>query len=244
MPFGCGGRYFFGLMELETKSREKERRSRPLAWPLAIVFVALIFAGLIFAIFYRIETWPARTGAEGAARLEQLGREARDAFVRLAQLQPRVTINHRVYFEQTSTIAELSVLERRVEVEHEFLHTWAGSTKRLKLHGTFLVKAGFDLEKKFNVEVRPEEIVLNLPHAQILSVAQKNVEVLAFENGLWNRISAADLEQQLALLPQLAREKSSGLPAEAEQAFTRQLREKFHPEEPVRVIFPGPAPRG
>jgi hypothetical protein len=41
-----------------------------------------------------------------------------------------------------------------------------------------------------------------------------------------------------------AREKSSALPVEAEQTFTRQLLEKFRPEQPVRAIFPAPTSRG
>ena len=36
----------------------------------------------------------------------------------------------------------------------------------------------------------------------------------------------------------------AGLPAEAEQGFTRELREKFHPQQPVRAIFAAPSPRG
>ena len=105
-----------------------------------------------------------------------------------------MTVNNRVYLEQTSTIAELSVLARKVEVEHEMLHTWAGSTKRIRLHGTYLVKAGFDLRKKFNVNIRPNEILIELPHAQILSVEQQQVEVLVLENGFWNRISPDDIQ--------------------------------------------------
>ena len=127
-------------------------------------------------------------------------------------------------------------------MEHEAEHTWAGSTKRIRLHGTFTVKAGFDLHRKFSVNVSPQEVVVELPHAEILSVEEKKVEVLALENGLWNRISPDDIEQELAALPALARAKASELPATAEQTFTRQLLEKFRPAQPVRAIFPAPLP--
>ena len=50
--------------------------------------------------------------------------------------------------------------------------------------------------------------------------------------------------RELAALPEQARQRATALPAEAEQTFTRQLLEKFHPEQPVRAIFPAPAPRG
>ena len=244
MPFGRGGRYFFWVMELQENHPAAEKRSRRLGWPLASLLILLLLALLAVFVFYRLETWPGRTLDHGVTSLEQLGRKARDSFVELAHLQPKVTVNNRVYLEQATTVAELAVLARRVQVEHELMHTWAGSTKRVKLHGTYLVKAGFDLRKQFTVNVRPNEIVVELPHAQILSVEQEQVEVLTLENGLWNRISPDDIQSQLATLPEQARTKAAGLPAQAEQTFTRQLLEKFRPEQPVRAIFPAPAPRG
>jgi hypothetical protein len=217
---------------------------RRLGCPLAAALIILILALFAGFVFFRIETWPARSAQQSVAELERLGRDGRDAFVTLAHLQPRVTVNNHVYLEQTTTLAELTVLARQVEVEHEMLHSWAGSTKRIKLHGTFAVKAGFDLRKKFTVKVSPAEVLIELPHAEILSVEQQQVEVLAFENGFWNRISPNDIESELATLPQLAREKSAALPATAERTFTRQLLEKFHTRQPVRAIFPAPPPAG
>jgi hypothetical protein len=206
-----------------------------------MVLFLVLLAGFIF---YRLETWPQRTAAASFAKLERVGGDARDKFIQLAHLQPRITINDRVYLEQTSTVADLSVIADKIQVEHEMLHTWAGSTKRIRLHGTFLVKAGFDLRKRFAVTIRPDQVTIELPHAEILSVQQEEIEVLAFENGFWNRISPADIEKELAVLPERAREKSAQLPDKAEEVFTGELREKFHPPQPVRVIFPAPSPRG
>ena len=244
MSFGRGGRDFFGPMEFQQNRPVTRKTPWRLGWPAVVALIVLILALLAAFIFFRLESWPTRAARQSVTELERLGREARQVFVQLAHLQPRVTVNNRVYLEQTTTVAELSVLARRVEVEHEMMHSWAGSTKRIKLHGTYLVKAGFDLRKKFIVNVQPNEILIELPHAQILSVEQQQVEVLAFENGLWNRISPDDIQAQLAVLPQLARQKVAALPAEAEQTFTRELKEKFHPPQPVRAIFPAASPRG
>ena len=244
MSFGRGGRYFFGLMEFQQNRPVARKTPWRLGWPAVIALSFLILALLAAFIFFRLESWPARTARQSVTELERLGREAREVFIHLAHLQPRVTVNNRVYLEQTTTVAELSVLARRMEVEHEMMHSWAGSSKRIKLHGTYLVKAGFDLRKKFAVNVQPDEILIELPHAQILSIEQQQVEVLTFENGLWNRISPDDIQAQLAVLPQLARARATALPAEAEQAFTRELQDKFHPPQPVRAIFPAPSPRG
>ena len=190
-------------------------------------------------VFLRLETWPARTAREGTAELERLGKDVRSAFVDIAHLQPRITINNRVYMEQTVPVSELVVLSRKIEVEHDFLHTWLGSSKRVRLHGTFTVKAGFDLQQELVVDVRPDQIVIQLPHAQILDVAQDQVDVLAFENGFWNRISGDDVQNELAILPQLARQKATeaGLPTEAERALEQQLNERVHAPQPLRLIF-------
>jgi hypothetical protein len=206
---------------------------------LALVGVAIV--GLVLVIFLRIETWPARTAQQSTAELERLGRDLRATFIDITHLQPRVTINNRVYMEQTTPVSELVVLSRRIEVEHELLHTWVGSSKRVKLHGTFIVKAGFDLQHDVSIDIRPNEIVVQLPQAQILGVDQQQVDVLAFENGLWNRISGDDVQSELSILPQLAREKAteSGLPAEAERALQQQIQQRVHTPQPLHLIFHG-----
>ncbi len=210
-----------------------------ISWPLAFTLIALLIAVVVLIIFLRLESWPARTGRQSTAELERLGKDLRAAFIDVAHLQPRITINNRVYMEQTTPVSELVVLSRRIEVEHELLHTWVGSSKRVKLHGTFNAKAGFDLQQDLSIDIRPDEIIVQLPHAQILSVEQEQVDVLEFENGLWNRISGQDLQSELSILPQLASEKAaeSGLPAEAESTLQRQLGERIHPSQPLHLVF-------
>src|SRR5438128_1392134 len=201
--------------------------------------MTLIIAAVIVVIFLRLESWPARTAHQGTAELEKLGKDLRAAFIDIAHLQPRITINSRVYVEQTTPVSELVVLSRRIEVEHELLHTWVGSSKRVKLHGTFIAKAGFDLRKGLSVDIRPNEIMVQLPHAQILGVEQQQVDVLAFENGLWNRISGQDVQTELSVLPELARKKAAEteLPAEAEKTLQEQLEQRIQTAQPLRLVF-------
>jgi len=210
-----------------------------IAWPIALALVALIIATTIVVIFLRVESWPARTARQSTAELERLGPTLRSAFVDIAHLQPRITINERVYMEQTIPVSELVVLSRRIEVEHELVHTWVGSSKRVKLHGTFIAKAGFDLRKGLSIDIRPGEIMVQLPHAQILGVEQQQVDVLAFENGLWNRISGQDVQSEMSVLPDLAWKKAadSELSAEAEKNLREQLEQRVHTEQPLRLVF-------
>lgn len=217
----------------------KSASSGHFSWPVALTFVALIIAAVILVIFMRLESWPARTAHQSTAELERLGKDVRAAFIDIAHLQPRITINNRIYMEQTRPVSELVVLSRRIEVEHELLHTWVGSSKRVKLHGTFNVKAGFDLRQNLSIDIRVNEIIVQLPHAQILGIEEGQLDVLAFENGLWNRISGEDVQNELSILPQLAQEKAteSGLPAEAETALRQQLEQRIHTRQPLRLIF-------
>ena len=209
------------------------------SWPVALTLVALVVASTIVVIFLRLESWPARTARQSTAELERLGKNLRAAFIDIAHLQPRITINDRVYMEQTTPVSELVVLSRQIEVEHELLHSWAGSSKRVKLHGTFLAKAGFDLQQGLSINVGSNEISVQLPHAQILGVEQQQVEVLEFENGLWNRISGQDIQSEFSALPQLAWKKAaeSGLAVEAEQTLQRQLEDRIHTPQPLRLVF-------
>ncbi len=221
----------------------KSLNSGRISWPVAFTLVALLIAMVVVIIFWRIETWPARTAQQSTAELEKLGKDLRSAFVDIAHLQPRITINNRVYMEQTTPVSELVVLSRRIEVEHELLHTWVGSSKRVKLHGTFIVKAGFDLQHNLTIDIRPNEIIVQLPHARILGIEQEQVDVLAFENGLWNRISGQDMQSELSILPELAREKAAegDLPAEAERTLQQQIEQRVHAPQPLHLIFKGVA---
>src|SRR6266446_837877 len=222
-----------------TRLRHFISRSGRISWPIALTLMALIIAAVVLIVFLRLETWPARAAQQSTAGLERLGKDLRAAFIDIAHLQPRITINNRVYMEQTMPVSELIVLSRRIEVEHELLHTWVGSSKRVKLHGTFNVKAGFDLRQNLSIDIRPNEIIVQLPPAQILGIEEVQMDVLAFENGFWNRISGEDVQNELSILPQLAREKAveSNLPAEAERTLQRQLNERIHARQPVHLVF-------
>jgi len=217
----------------------KPKESGRISWPVALTLVVLILTAAGVFIFWRLETWPARTIGQSTEDLERLGKDLRAAFIDVAHLQPRITVNNRTIVDQATPTAELATLERQLKVKREFQHKWAGSSKRIKLSGTFLVKAGFDLRQDVAVDVRPDEILVHVPHAIILGVEENHVDVLALENGLWNPISSADLENELAQLPETAKKQALeiGLPAEAEQELQKQLDKRIHSRQPLKLIF-------
>src|SRR5919108_1388421 len=228
-----------------TRLRHFKSNAAKISWPAGLALIVLILAGARLFIFWRLETWPARTVSQGTEDLERLGRDLRSAFIDIAHLQPRITINNRtIATESPAPAAELAILTKQLKVKREFAHTWAGSSKRIKLSGTFLAKAGFDLRQDVAVDVRPDEIVITLPHAEIVGVEEKHVDVLALENGLWNRISNVDLENELAQLPEMAKRQAleENLTAEAEQELQHQLSKRLRVRQPIRLVFTSPPP--
>ena len=81
--------------------------------------------------------------------------------------------------------------------------------------------------------------MVQLPHAQILGVEQQQVEVLAFENGLWNRISGQDVQNEFSVLPELAWKKAanSELLPEAEKTLQEQVEQRIQTAQPLRLVF-------
>ncbi len=191
-----------------------------------LIAIVAILAGVSAWIFYRIETWPERT----ATRVSR-------AFAELGHLQPKITIRDHVFFEQTKSVLELVVVSRETQVKREMEHEWLGSKKRLRLRATYQVRAGFDLTQPFSVRVDGTRIQTTLPPPRILSVDSKDIEVTEFDNGHWNKISAAELEGELRALPLVARQKAgeAGLQKEAFDAFAARVREKFAPDYQVEV---------
>ncbi len=214
-----------------------------LGFPAA--FLGSIVALVLFASFalWRCERVATKVASQP---LEAVDRAAK-AFKEILQVQPRVTINERVVLNQSSQLLELAVLSREVEVEREFEHTWLGSTKRVRLRGVYVIKTGFDLTQPFAIELSDAPGVaakISLPAPRILSADARRVEVLALENGLWNRVQAENLESEIAALPEEARRKAQriGVVREAEESIVKQLSARFPQPPGVTVTIVPAAP--
>jgi hypothetical protein len=216
-------------------------RKPGISWATSFFLIIAIMAALAWAIINQVISLPG-----GAVdKTAELAGKAKNAMVEVFNLQPRVISKTKVHYEQASQVLELAVLSRETLVEDEFEHQYLGSTKQLKLRGVYDVKSGFDLEQPFTATIDGEIISITLPPARILSVEQKNVEVLELSNGLWNKINAEDLEDQINTLAALARQKlfKEGLNQEAEKAVVIKLQEKLGPGTRIEVNSNPPAPQ-
>lgn len=151
-------------------------------------------------------------------------------------LTPQVTINQKIVYKRTNEILELAMIEQDFDVEHETSHKWMGSEKRISLRGSYRAKIGFDLQKGFNIELqrggvlRPGQIVLQLPHAEVLSVEPLEVQKYK-SSGLINWVTNRDIESATRELAQLATDKASKLDMleDAEKHIENRLNEAILP---------------
>ncbi len=201
-------------------------------WRTLMAWVALLMMALAAWIFYRMESWPERTA-----------HQVQSAFAELVHVQPRITVHNRVFFEQSTSGMDLVVITRKTQVERESEHEWLGSTKRIKLRGVFEVKAGFDLTQGFSAQADGRRLRVSVPPPQILGVEQVSFDVLALENGIWNRVSPSDVESEVRGLLAMAREKAqqAGIEQEAVGALNKRLSDRLAPTFDVEMRVQSPA---
>lgn len=188
--------------------------------------LALIAAALAGFVCYRIETFPARV---------------REAFAAVAGVQPRVSVNEEVVYEESQSVLELAVVQREMVVERVTTSTWLGSTKRLRVRGVYRVKAGFDLKQPFSVDINgswDQSVRVQMPPARLLSTELEKLDVLTVDNGLWNHVKPEEFADEVSALNIDARLKANeqGMIADAKKTFTDQLDEKIGPGHRVEVV--------
>jgi hypothetical protein len=194
---------------------------------LTILSVLLLLAFTGKLIIDHITSLPARMMESASNQASVDARKIRDTFVDLFQLQPKISVNETAVFNQTNTALELVVVDRDTDVTRDAALTWFGSTKTIRIHATYRVKAGFDLSKKLEVTVAGQNVYIKVPKATILSVEPLSITVDELNNGLWNKIQPEDVDRELKKMPELARAKAVSLPVEAEQTFERLLSERL-----------------
>ena len=204
---------------------EMDRKKHLFPIVLLLVALLLVFTGKM--LFDQVTSWPARMINSASDQASAQVRKIRDAFVDLFELQPKITVNQEVMYDQAKTAPELAILSRDIVVTRDAAQTWLGSTKTIRIHATYRVKAGFDLAQKLEVKVSDREVDIKIPKAKILSVEPLSVVVEELRDGLWNKIQPQDVDRELARMQELARAKAGSLPDDAEQSFERLVSQKL-----------------
>jgi len=201
---------------------------------MGILAILLFIGGILVAYRLLIEA-PAKIAHATAEGLRTL-----------FQVTPRVTVNETVIIEQTSPILEVATVTRPLLVDHEWSHTWLGSTKTLHLQGIFTAKAGYDLHKPFEISISssPLRVTARLPYPQLLSMQMDSFVVLQDENGWWNRLTEEDRTNAMTTLQSLARQKAeqSGMLEEVRRSAEERIRELVERNGAVVAFEPAEHP--
>jgi uncharacterized protein DUF4230 len=204
---------------------EMDRKKHLFPIVLLLIALLLVFTGKM--LFDQATSWPARILNSASDQASTQVRKIRDAFVDLFELQPKITVNEQVVYDQAKTALELAILSRDIVVTRDAAQTWLGSTKTIRIHATYRVKAGFDLAQKLEVRVSDHEADIKIPKAKILSIEPLSVVVEELRDGLWNKIQPQDVDRELAKMKELVRAKAGSLPDDAEQSFDRLVSQKL-----------------
>jgi hypothetical protein len=184
---------------------------------IGILSILLFFGGTVAA--YRLLI-------QAPAKLAQVTADGLRSFF---QVTPRVTVNDVVVIEQNSPILEIATVSRPLLIDHEWAHTWLGSTKTVHVRGVFTAKAGYDLRKPFELRISgsPLRVAARLPRPQLLSLQMDSYEVVQDESGWWNRLTEADRTNAVTTLQALARQKAegSGILEEVGRSAEERIRE-------------------
>ncbi len=153
---------------------------------LILIIILLITLSITaYVIVVVVPSHLAERSYEGA---RQIGRDISKAF----QFTPEITVNNTVVLQQQAPILELATLSQSFQHQYEWTNTRLGSTKKIKITGVFEAKAGFDLNKKFSIEINDDVATVTLPKPTLLSIESLQGVKFEDENGYWNWVNMDD----------------------------------------------------
>jgi hypothetical protein len=187
-----------------------------------VAFILLLAAlcGSAYVLLVFIPSAIAERSYEGA---KQIGRDINELF----QFTPEITVNNTVVLNQQTSILELATAKQNFRHVYEWQNEWLGSTKKIKITGILDAKSGFDLKKKFRIDIDEDQAVIYLPEPQVLSVEPSGEYRFEDEHGVWNWVNGEDRSKAISAFHLAARKyaEQSSLPMDAKRRMEEQLRE-------------------
>ncbi len=190
---------------------------------LKLLIILLIVGSIAaYVVLVTIPTQMARRSYEAA---KTLGEDFKKAF----QFTPEITVNHTIVLNQQTPVFELAILSQNFGHTYTWTNTWLGSTKQIFITGSFEAKAGFDLHRKFSIELRDDKAYVTLPEPGLLSIESRGDITYRDEHGVWNWVDINDRTKATNAFIKDARTYA------AQAAFIKDAKPKM--EEQVRALL-------
>jgi hypothetical protein len=153
-----------------------------------IVLYILFVIVLTSAAYVAFVVIPSRILHRSYESAKQLGKDIQQAF----NFTPEITVSNTVVLQQQASTLELATLIQRFQHKYAWKNTWMGSTKEITISGSMEAKIGFNLNKRFAVEIDKKKALVILPEPQLLSVEPLGDLKFEDENGVWNWVKNDD----------------------------------------------------
>lgn len=187
--------------------------------------MGVFFFGIVLvlgALFIGAQWFISKTGGDLVSR-------ASSAFHTILNMAPQTTLASGSVILEKSAIAELAVTQRKMRTVVNYKQAWLGSTKVMIVEGDFVVKAGFDLNKRFrfSVDKTLREVLVEFPKPKILSVDFKKLDVLYSSDGIINKLTPEDTAQVIRQMDMETRLQAaqSDIQKEAMQQVEQRVRD-------------------
>lgn len=194
---------------------------------LAIIFAICLMAGFLAWLGYSLLI---RAGASA----REMAKDITEAVKRVLKLTPSVTITRESAIIEQRLIHELAVIKNKVVASVDFSNKWLWSRKEISLRGTYIAKAGFDMDKKFRIVADSISgiVTIYLPAPEVLSVENISFKVRNAKSGWGNWINKDDYELSVGNLNQTAREdaENSSLKKDALREIMRRFNTELLPK--------------
>ena len=209
-------------------------RSKALPVCAGIAMVVLAAAVAASWVLRELAKAPGTAAGEVVAGLGSGGAQAvRDfgaAVKEVLRLDPQIRESTSVVVEGSRDTLEVAFVERTQSTEFRYENIWAGSRKILHVQGRFRIKAGYKLAGgSWFVRLAPDGkgFQVALPAPEVLSCEQEEFQILADDDGWWNKLAADERSMVVNRLRQkaIAEAASGPLFRETENALARRLEE-------------------
>jgi hypothetical protein len=158
-----------------------------------LVLGSVFLIALAIAAYVLLVVIPGKVAQQAYDGAKRLGKDIENAF----NFTPEVTVNNTVVLQQQSPILELATLSQTFQHQYKWTNTWFKSTKEIRISGTFVAKVGFNLDRRFAVQVDDDKATVFLPEPIILSLEPQGDVKFEDENGIWNLVKDVDRSRAL-----------------------------------------------
>jgi hypothetical protein len=196
-----------------------------------LILIIILLITLSITAYVIVVVIPSRLAARSYEGAKQIGRDISDVF----QFTPEITVNNTVVLQQQTPILELATLSQKFQHHYEWTNTRLASTKKINIKGSFEAKAGFNLNKKFTIQINDDKALVTLPKPQLLSIESLHDVTFEDENGYWNWVNMDDRSKAMNAFTGDAKKyaEQAQFIAQAQQAMEKKLMEilRLHGKE-------------